>query len=381
MNDDLSRKGVLVHEWLEPTGGSENVFEVMASVFPETPIVTPWNNAPGRFSPARVRETSLAQTPLRHSKPAAALALPFVWRSKALAASAEWALISSHLFAHHLRVAPDATKLVYVHTPARYIWSPELDPRGAALSARAAAAPLKWIDRKRAREASSIAANSRFVRDRVRRHWQRDAEVIYPPVAVLDVRRSADEEAWQHAADGDVVAGLPEEFLLGVSRFVSYKRLDLVIEAGVATGLPVVIAGGGPEEDAIRSLADGASVDVRIVQRPSSAVLHALYKRATALVFPAVEDFGIVPVEAMAVGTPVIGVGAGGLLETVSHEETGYLLEEFDREGLQRAVRAVRELPRDVISASADRFSDAAFRSALGGWVDSIVPQASATRA
>lgn len=376
MNDELASSGVLVHEWLERTGGSENVFEVIADVFPGTPILASWNNAPQRFPQERVSETWLARTPLRRSKPLSALALPAVWRSKSLASNARWGLVSSHLFAHHVRLPEDAPKLVYVHTPARYVWSPELDPRGASALARRVAEPLKKIDRARAREATSVAANSAFVQRRIKQHWNRDAQVLHPPVGVTVVRSSVENAEWRGANDADVLEAVPEQFLLGVSRFVSYKRLDSVIDAGEAAGMPVVLAGAGPDEAMIRARAAGAEVPVLVVRHPSSAVLYELYRRASALVFPAVEDFGIVPVEAMAVGTPVIGMRAGGLLETVEEGRSGALVDEFGGSEFREALLRVQRLHPETVRDSADRFSESMFRQGLLAWVESQLNEA-----
>ena len=142
--------GILVHEWLARHGGSENVFEVLSGVFPDAERFCLWNDSDGRFE--NVHETVLARTPLRRSKAAALPFMPAVWRHLP-ARDADWVLTSSHLFAHHARFAGPARhapKLVYAHTPARYVWTPELDGRGSGLAARAASALLKPIDRKRA---------------------------------------------------------------------------------------------------------------------------------------------------------------------------------------------------------------------------------------
>ena len=165
--------GILVHEWLARFGGSENVFEVLSETFPDAERFCLWNDSDGRFT--GVNETILARTPLRRSKAAALPFMPAVWRHLPRR-DADWVLCSSHLFAHHARFggpARDAVKLVYAHTPARYIWTPELDGRGDRLLARAVAAPLKPLDRRRAAEPVSIVANSAFVAQRIADTWER----------------------------------------------------------------------------------------------------------------------------------------------------------------------------------------------------------------
>ncbi len=365
--------GLVVHEWIEPHGGSERVLEVIADTFPTSDIVVPWNNAPWRHITPRVTESWLASTPIRDRKAMAAVALPMVWRTVVdRHKEYEWVLASSHLFSHHVRAkgaGGDAPKFVYVHSPARYIWNPELDDRGKGPIARVVGAGLKPIDRRRAKEARSIAANSAFVKARVEQAWQRDAVVIHPPV---DVQRIIDGRRWRDRLtpqEEAVLAALPAQFVLGASRFVSYKRLDLVVRAGEASGLPVVLAGDGPLRAELELLAAEASVPVVFVESPGSALLYALYESAAVYVFPPVEDFGMMPVEAMAAGTPVIANAVGGARESVRPGVNGVLVERFDAAELQRAVHAAAALDRSRIPDSVLDFSVQSFQRRLEDWV------------
>ncbi|WP_184750193.1 glycosyltransferase [Microbacterium thalassium] len=357
--------GLIVHEWLEASGGSENVFETLVDAFPDAGRLCLWNDSGGRFTD--VDETILARTPLRRNK---ALALPFmpaVWRSLP-ERDADWILASSHVFAHHARFggpARDVPKLVYAHTPARYVWVPELDQRGDSLAARAISAALKPIDRRRAAEPTAIAANSRYIAARIAEKWDREAEVIYPPVDVgafaAPLTLTDDEQR--------ILDALPSEFLLGVSRFVPYKRLDAVIEAGLASGMPVVLAGAGPEERHLREIGASCGIPVELVHRPSYSLLRALYRRASALVFAPVEDFGIVPVEAMASGTPVIANAVGGASESVIEGVTGAHVTTWKRGELREAVaRALEARPQDCI-ARAEDFDTCVFTSRIRSFV------------
>lgn len=363
--------GVIVHEWLEEFGGAEKVVEELALAFPDAPIHALWNDAPGRFDSDRVHETWLARTPLRRRK---SLALPFMpqtWRHLGNS-DAEWILCSSHLFAHHARFsgpASDAGKYVYVYTPARYIWNPELDSRGDSKLLRHLSKPLQVLDRHRAMEATSIAAISEYVRKRVESHWGRPCEVIYPPVDVAYFRMSRADEL--SGPETDLLDRLPESFLLGASRFIPYKRLEVVIEFGACTGLPVVLAGSGPEEEHLRAIARDRGTFVTFVSRPSQALLRELYARSLAFIFPPIEDFGIMPVEAMATGTPVIASSFGGSSETVQNGSSGVLLESWGASEMRAAVEeAVRIRPQSC-SDRADAFSNAVFRDSIQGWVGS----------
>ncbi len=365
--------GLIVHEWIAASGGSEKVLESMAAAFPDAAIQCLWNDAPGRFGEREVRETWLAKTPLRRRK---ALALPLMlptWRLLESPEAHDWTLVSSHLFAHHVgfRNRRDAApKYVYAHTPARYIWTPELDLRGSNAAVRTVAPLLKSIDRRRAQEPTAIAANSKFVKDRIEATWGREASVIYPPVAVERVQRVDDWRSEVSSSDElTLLDGLPDDFVLGMSRFIPYKRLDLVISAGEAVGLPVVIAGKGPEEERLRALAAQSSVPVHFVIAPSDALLFSLYQAARVLVFPAIEDFGIVPVEAQAAGTPVVTGPIGGQLESLTPGRTGVIAASTDVIDLALAVdEALRLDPFDGFEATA-RFATARFEDELRAFV------------
>lgn len=358
-------RGLLVHEWIAPAGGSENVLEAMTRAFPTADVQCLWNDAPARFSERRVRETWLALTPLRrHKALAAAFCLP-TWRLLPRGAY-DWMLISSHLFAHHARIrsatgdtTSDTPKYVYVHTPARYIWTPEYDPRGQGRIVRSAAPAFRAIDRRRAAEPIALAANSRFVRDRIARSWGREAVVIPPPV---DVRAIADVATWERQLSDDdrrVLDALPEVFVLGASRFATYKRLDLVIDTAERLGLPAVIAGRGPDEAALRDRAVNARTPVSVIASPSDALLRGLYRAASVLLFPAIEDFGIVPVEAQVVGTPVVTGPVGGQLETYDPGVTGVTATGRSPRELAEATSTALDLPRfDGIAVTAKFSSD-----------------------
>jgi glycosyltransferase involved in cell wall biosynthesis len=359
--------GMIVHEWLEASGGSENVFETLVDTFPDADRFCLWNDSAGRFT--GVTESSLARTPLRHSKAMALPLMPAVWRNLP-ESDADWVLASSHVFAHHAKFAGKAAKapkLVYAHTPARYVWVPELDKRGDNAVARAVSGVLKMLDRSRAAEATAIAANSHYIAERIADKWGREAEVIHPPVRVADFSTAA---LVHPVAEPRILKALPTEFLLGVSRFVPYKRLEAVIDAGAASGMPVVLAGAGPEERRLRAYAAESGISVTLLRHPSFALLRALYRRASALVFAPVEDFGIVPVEAMASGTPVVANAVGGASESVIDGRTGAHVYTWHPDELADAVsRAVEARPEDCIARATD-FDTSVFTSKIRSWVE-----------
>ncbi len=303
--------------------------------------------------------------------------MPATWRMPRR--GYEWALVSSHAFAHHVNMgSPDVPKYVYVHTPARYLWAPELDPRGDNIAARLAGPPLRAIDRRAAQEATSIAANSLFVADRVQRAWGREARVIHPPVDVSGIRAAA----WRDRltdADHRVLDALPADFILGVSRFIPYKRLDVVMNTGRLLGLPVVIAGHGPLESQLRAMATEAGVPVQVHIEPSDALIYALMERARIFVFPPIEDFGIVAVEAMASGTPVMANRVGGSGESVQDGIGGALFDPRSPAEIRAAAQACAALDRGRIANHAQQFDAVEFDRALRDWVSPHIPLAAAS--
>jgi glycosyltransferase involved in cell wall biosynthesis len=359
--------GLIVHDWIERNGGAEQVLDEIASTFPDASIACLWNDAPGRFDEARVHETWLARSPLRRRK---AMATPFMlaaWRNLPL--DADWLLCSSHLFAHHARLSAGMVskpKLIYTHTPARYIWTPELDARGTTFLARAASKVYRPVDRRRAHEASGVLANSEFVRDRIFNAWGIDAEVLHPPVDIQSIESRPDLSLIELVT----LESLPEIFVLGASRFVPYKQLEKVIDFANSVGVDAVIAGSGPHESALRKYARQSSVNITFVIGPSDSLLAHLYVRATAFIFPAVEDFGIMPVEAMAAGTPVVALNRGGSTETVIDGKTGVLLSDFEHESARKSWAVLLEVVPEDCRVRASDFSAEQFRSSLRSWVD-----------
>lgn len=366
--------GLIAHEWVEAHGGAENVVDAMLDAFPDSELLCLWNDAPGRLGDVSVRESWLSRTPLRRHK---ALALPFmsrIWRQADLAGQ-DWALVSSHLFAHHIAAGNSAREVpiyVYAHTPARYIWEPSLDGRGLHPAARLAADYYRRLDRRAAATGAVFAANSHFVRQRIEKTWGQNAHVIYPPVNVEQLQSTPDWTQKLRGSDADKFAALPERFVLGASRFVPYKNLPKVVEVGEACDTPVVLAGGGPQLEDLKRRAQVATVPVHIVEQPSNTLLYALYQSASLFVFPPIEDFGIMPVEAMALGTPVLVNPMGGAAESARLLNGGAELPAKSSVAeLREAVD--RALGTDMAAAvkAASGLSKTAFKSRLRSWMSS----------
>lgn len=357
----------VAHEWVEETGGAEKVLDELMAVVEPDALYCLWNDHENRYGDLPVFESPLARTFLRKRK---SLALPVMssqWR-KMIPPGYDKVIVSSYVFAHHVS-APGAEVYAYVHSPARFLWATEFDPRGSGLGVRLAAPWFRRLDKERSSSANHLAANSRFVRDRIRRAWDRDAKVIYPPVDVagmggIDWSSRVNEHGEQRLVDW----ARTQSFVLGASRLVPYKRLDRVIRAGELSGLPVVIAGDGPARSTLESHAASARVPVRFVGRVSDECLRALFQLAHAYVFPPVEDFGIMPVEAMAVGSRVIVNEVGGTAESVAGVG-GVRCEMGSDSGLKGALDRVESVDPNAAIAEANRFDRATFVSAAQRWI------------
>ncbi|WP_170127417.1 glycosyltransferase [Kineococcus rhizosphaerae] len=351
----------LVHEWIAARAGAEQVFEVLAGLWPRADLhaLTAEPGVRLDLGGRAVRTTAL--DPWRHHRALTLPLMPAAWAAHARDVQRSYDLVvtSHHAYATSNRlVAPGGVHLAYVHTPARYVWNPELDGRGTSALLTPARRALAAVDRRAARGVTAFAANSAEVARRVERCWGREAVVVHPPVDVA-----------AFAADGPDTLELPEGFLLALGRFVPYKNHLLAVDVAERLGRPVVVAGRGPLLADLRARAATARVPVVVLDGPSTATVRELLRRADVLLFPTVEDFGIVPVEAMASGTPVVAPARGGSGETVLDGVTGALVEALDVHELAAAVaRAQACRPQDcrrrALAFDVDRF-----RERVRAWV------------
>jgi glycosyltransferase involved in cell wall biosynthesis len=356
----------LIHDWLTGMRGGEKVLEAFCELYPEAPVYT-LLALPGRLSPTLAERTIhcsfLQRIPgivhyYRHALPLYPAAIErFDLRGYDLILS------SSHAVAKGVRPVGRALHVSYVHTPMRYVWDMfdqyfNKSTVGALKLAfiRLVAARLRRWDVRSCSRVHHFIANSAWVADRIRRHYNRDAAVIHPPV---DINRFRATET-----PGD-------EFLI-VSALVPYKRVDLAIEAAKLLQAPLRIIGDGPELPRLRAL---AGPTVRFEGWKSNEEIANAYANCKALLFPGEEDFGIVPVEAMASGRPVIAFGRGGATETVIDGITGIhfarqtvdaltdAMQRFDSLSFSPAIlrRHAESFDRNVFLESIQEYVDNAF--------------------
>lgn len=221
-------------------------------------------------------------------------------------------------------IRPDALHVCYCHSPMRYIWDMYHDYLSSAGIFIRILFPLvaHWLrvwDRSAADRVDVFIANSNFIKSRIYKYYRRNSKVIFPPVCVDDFSSSEPRE----------------NFYLWLGQLVSYKRPDIAIDAFNRNGLPLVVIGEG---EMLESLKSKANRNIKFLGRQPFDVVRFHLERCKALVFPGAEDFGIVPVEAMAAGAPVIAYARGGALDTVIDGKTGIYFHKQDAESLNGAV-------------------------------------------
>jgi glycosyltransferase involved in cell wall biosynthesis len=352
----------LAHEWLDARAGSEKTFEALARLFPGADLYALTDTLGPAFDAGdrTIATTFVDRIPALRDRRALALPfMPLAWRT-VTRRPYDLVISSSHACAKGFRPGRDALHLCYCYTPMRYVWDPH-DRRSGAhhLGGLGPRAALRRWDRRSARWVDSFAAISSAVQDRIERYYGRPSRVIHPPV---------DTAFYCPGPYGPALPAGP--YVLACSRFIPYKRLDLAIGAADAAGVPLVVAGKGPAEGALRALAAQAQVPVTFELSPSDERLRDLYRGASAFVFPALEDFGIVAVEAQACGTPVVALAEGGTADTVVDGVTGALVASQDVEAFSKGLQRALELDAGAACvANAEAFSVARFGERVLAWV------------
>jgi len=308
-------KVALVHDWLTGMRGGERCLEAFLSIYPDADIFT-LVHVPGSTSAridSRVKRTSfLSRIPGIGRLYRLFLPLYPVAIRQFDFSGYDLVISLSHAAAKNVVVPPNVTHVCYCFTPMRYVWDQVRYYFGTA--ARIALFPilefLRTWDRAGAARVTHFVAISSFVAARIRLYYGRRSTVIAPPV-----RSNCEAPHTLNADEQHTLTSLPTTFFLCAGALVPYKRIEVVVEAFNASGLPLVIAGKGSE---LKRLKEMANANVFFLEKVSDALLWSLYRKCKALIFPGIEDFGIVPVECLAAGRPVIGLNAGGLRDSMA---------------------------------------------------------------
>jgi glycosyltransferase involved in cell wall biosynthesis len=362
----------IVHERLTEVAGSEHVIEQLALQWPDaevyTSIARPEGVPSGLVRPPRTTYLdSLYHGVLKEKSYAPLMPLmPRAFRNLRFD-SVDAVIASHHAFATQAAMATDAPVIAYVHSPARWAWDPSLRAgEGGGKAGEAILTALSVIakrgETKAAPRLRTIVANSTAVAGRISDWWHRDSVVVPPPV---------DTEGY--TPDPSIER---EDFFLLAGRLVPYKRPDLAIRAAAAAGVPLVVAGDGRS---MKICQDAAGPKTTFLGRVSHEKLLDLHRRTRALLMPGIEDFGIVPVESMATGTPVIALGEGGAIDSVVPGVTGEHVEPgSDQQIVDRFASSMRsfdpaQFDPVAIRQWAEGFSRMNFRRRMQEVVDAAV--------
>ncbi len=352
----------IAHEWLTTLGGSERVVETLLEQYPGAPVYTTFlsdRNLPESVDRWDVRTSFVQKLPFLHRISQRYIPLfPLAFESFDFTGY-DVVITSSSACSKGVLTGPETLNICYCYTPLRYAWQPHLDRRLGDANPMVRACNdlvvhyLRLWDRLASDRVDHFIAISEHVAARIAKFYRREAAVIYPPV---DVKRFP-------------VVDRARDYFLIVSRLVPYKHVELAVEAFTLLGLPLKVVGEGPERARLEAMA-GPSVDFMGFVPEDD--LPGLISGCLALIFPGEEDFGIVPVEAMAAGRPVIGLARGGLLESAVDGKTAVMFPDPSVESLIDAVSRFQpgDFDPDKLSRHAAKFSKERFKQEFSQFVD-----------
>ncbi len=323
-------KVALVHDYLNQYGGAERVLEAFTQIYPKAPIFTllyDEKRTGYAFKGKEIHTSFMQKVPLvkSHHRPFLMM-MPLAAEQFDLT-EYDLVLSDSHAYAKGVITSADTLHICYCHTPIRYAW----DDSHKYIEEFGYSNPIKKIipffmnyirvwDEQAAHRVDKFIANSNFVSKRIDKYYQRESQVIHPPVKT-DLFHVADK---------------PDKYFLTVGRFLPYKRFDLAIKAFNESGWPLKIVGDGPERKKLQAMAKS---NIEFAGLISDNKLKEYYAHCQAFIFPQEEDFGITAVEAMASGRPVIAYQSGGALETIKPNVTGMFFEDQTPESLIKTLR------------------------------------------
>lgn len=365
-------KVAIVHDYFNQYGGGERVVEAMNEVWPQASVYTSLfdRNLMGgwlKIPPEKIKTNLVSKLPFSdYLQKHYFFAYPLAFRLQSVG-RVDVVLSSSSYAAKFIKVPKNAIHICYLHTVPRFLWGYDTElakyyhrPFDRFLSplyrffVPAIKKPIKYFDYQVAQKIDYFVANSKEVQKRIWEHYARESTLIYPPVDTsrFDLKKSR----------------VGDYFLL-ISRLGGYKKVDLAVKAFNELGLPLKVVGLGPQFEYLRSI---ARPNVEMLGRIGDEQVTKLLLECKALIFPTYEDFGIVPVEAMAAGKPVLAFAKGGSIETVVAGKTGEFFEEQSADAIIKAVKNFypEKYDKEDCRRQAEKFSKEAFKKNITRFVE-----------
>lgn len=355
-------KIAIAHDYLIQMGGAERVVEVLHEMYPEAPIFTTvcsGSRLPDTLKDADIRTSWLQRMPGVNSYFKGMLPLYPLAIKDFDFSGYDIVLSSSSAFMKSIRVPKNTFHLCYCHTPMRFAWDYDAyierqrQPGVLKKLLKVYIRQLKSWDQRTSANVNQFVANSSVVKRRIQNYYRREADVIFPPINTSRFQSSSQI--------GD--------YYLIVSRLVSYKRIDLAVEAFNQNGLPLYIVGDGPDR---KRLSEMAKSNIRFLGRLDDGQVNNLMSECRAFIFPGEEDFGITPLEANAAGRPVIAYQAGGALDTIVPYVNGVFFQNQQADDLLAAVAEVENHTWDTrqIVEHAKKFDEFTFKEQFKRYVE-----------
>jgi len=348
-------KIAFVHEYLNQFGGAERMLQVLCSIYPNAPIYTLLydRDATGHIFEDQIVRTSFLQNipfAMKHHR-LFPLLMPLAMEQFDFS-NFDLVISVSASFAKGIITKPGTTHICYCLTPPRFLWDNSqryVEDFSFPGFIKKLLPPfityLRVWDREASLRVDKFWAISNFVKERVKKYYLQDSDLIYPPVNVSKF----------------YISDKIENYFLMAGRLVSYKKFDLAVNVFNKLRLPLRIAGIGPEMKKLKKIAQR---NIHFLGLISDRELAEQYSRAKALIFPQEEDFGIVPLESMASGRPVIAYRGGGAVETIAENETGIFFDEQDENSMIRAVKKFdeRQFDHNICRKQAEKFDIPVFK-------------------
>ena len=355
----------IVHDWLYG-GGAELVVEQLHRMYPDAPIFCTFATEEWRKRlHGKVRTGYLGRWPFNKLHKFTGI-LRIFWYTHLDFSGYDLVISSSGAEAKGIKVPKGTLHINYCHAPTHYYWSrydeymqnPGLGPLNflGRFGLWLLVKPLRWWDYRAAQRPDAIIANSTHIQREIKKYYGRDSTVIFPPVSM---ERFMKPENQYSERQGFIISG----------RQTPYKRFDLAVQACTELGLPLTVIGDGPDNPRLRAMAGDT---VRFLGRVTDEILEQEFAKATALIFPGLDDFGITPVEAMASGTPVIAYKAGGALDYIRPGITG---EFFERQTSGSLVESLKKFDQSAydsqgIQTYAKQFTTEVFQKSMQVFIE-----------